>query len=210
MNPDKSNDEIETVLYQLLKDADEFTWETGLRRKFFAARDRVRKLLDAKDAEHKKALEEAELAIRRRNDRIIELESELAAAQAIINKGEDICNAAHQDLIHKYEQLKKELSAAQADMIKFRTSYEEECHKSLTLETQLSEAQRKGEDLCDFTGPKLIELGQLKSKLARYEEALKGVVDVALSPGMEDPFRNGWKWFYRCEDALKLTEGGAQ
>ena len=48
----------------------------------------------------------------------------------------------------------------------------------------------------------------LSKKVMTVIETAKVVIERTASPGMEDPFNNGWRWRYRLEDALNELDGG--
>lgn len=52
-------------------------------------------------------------------------------------------------------------------------------------------------------------IGELESEVSSLTEKNKGLVealarveDTCLKPGMEDPFKDGWRWFYGLQEAL--------
>ena len=44
-----------------------------------------------------------------------------------------------------------------------------------------------------------------REAVAGEREALERVIKVCGRPGMKDPFDDGWRWYYRCQDALRAT-----
>jgi hypothetical protein len=54
---------------------------------------------------------------------------------------------------------------------------------------------------------KVKEIADLRAKLSVATEALNLVIKNCSAVGMVDPFNCGWRWFYRCQDALAQIEG---
>lgn len=60
------------------------------------------------------------------------------------------------------------------------------------------------------------EMNDIIEALDKKDKQLKIAVDamnnlqsICSKPGMEDPFKNGWKWFYKIQEALEdLKEEG--
>ena len=53
------------------------------------------------------------------------------------------------------------------------------------------------------------EIQRLRAVNAEMLAALKYITRVANHPGTKDPFDDGWRWFYGCQDAIAHAEASA-